>query len=146
MVIKSYTPNLKEDCLKIFDSNVPHLHSKSEREDFEHWLDHRAKDHFYVLYEKDRMVACGGIYIDRSEGTAGMVWGLVNAADYGKGYGHVITTYRLQTLIEKNTNQRINLSTSQHSCPYYRKWGLKQINFQKNGLAPGLDRYDFLLP
>lgn len=146
MVIRNYSPCLKSDCLSIFDSNVPQLYKPSEKEEFCHWLDYHAKDQFYVLSEKDEIVACGGIYINFSAGNAGLVWGMVDSAHYGKGYGQALTTYRLQQLLEKASNHSMRISASQYSSQHFKKFGLKQIDIKRNGLAPGLDRYDFMIP
>jgi N-acetylglutamate synthase-like GNAT family acetyltransferase len=146
MVIRNYSPCLKSDCLAIFDSNVPQLYRSSEREEFSHWLDFNAKDQFYVLSEKNEIVACGGIYINLSSGSAGLVWGMVGSEHYGKGYAQALTTYRLQQLLEKATCHSMRISASLHTSKFYKKCGLKQVYIKKDGLAPGLDRYDFVIP
>jgi len=104
MVIRNYTPCFKDDCLAIFDSNVPQLFNLNERLEFEHWLDYHARDQFYLVTEKEETVACGGIYTNHNFGTAGLVWGMVSALHYGKSYGQALTTYRLQKLLEHAGN------------------------------------------
>ncbi|MFZ6052444.1 GNAT family N-acetyltransferase [Halocola ammonii] len=147
MVIRNYTPSYKSDCLTIFDSNVPQLFTSNERSEFEHWLDYHAKHQFYLITEKEETVACGGIYTNYNSGTAGLVWGMVSSKHYGKSYGQALTTYRLQKLLEHAAGYHsMKISASLYTSEYYKKCGLRQVGIKKDGLAPGLDRYDFLIP
>ena len=146
MVIRNYTPFFRADCLAIFDSNVPQLFNPSERSEFSHWIDFHARDQFYVVSEKEEIVACGGIYANLNIGTAGLVWGMVSSLHYGKSYGQALTTFRLQKLLELAGSHSMKISASLFTSQYYKKCGLRQVGIKKNGLAPGLDRYDFLIP
>ena len=60
MNTRAYAPGDREDCLAIFDSNVPEDFRAEERVGFEAFLDALPGPYFVVVDDEGRVRACGG--------------------------------------------------------------------------------------
>lgn len=142
MEIVPYQSIYKEQCLAIFESNLPKFFATEERELFIDWLDHHTATDYFVVKENDVIVACGGIFFDDKTNEAGLSWGMVHAARHGQGIGSRFTEYRLEMIREKYPSAIIRIETSQHTESFYKRFGFVTVNVIKDGFGKGYDLYN----
>ncbi len=64
---------------------------------------------------------------------------------HGHGIGKWFLLYRINYIREHCTTCNIRLDTTQHSRPFFEKYGFKVTKYTENGYAEGMHRYDMLL-
>lgn len=155
MTIRPYYPQDHEGCLLIFDSNIPCYFAIHEREQFEFWL--RGQDegipayaetkaeHYYVAEQDGELVACGGFSIVKDKPVANMTWGMVARRMHGQGMGRQLFQYRIDKIASLYHGHTIRMDTSQHTYPFFEKFGFEVTGITENSYAPGLHRYDMVL-
>lgn len=141
---RPYQPKDETACLAIFDSNCPKFLAPSERDEFRDYIRVNAKRANYLVGELDqKIVACGGIFIDPESQAGYFAWGLVLNACHGQGIGHALTRQRMQLAATKGA-KTLHLDTSQHTQGFYEKLGFIATKVTKNGCGEGLDRVDMV--
>ncbi|BDP42366.1 N-acetyltransferase [Deinococcus aetherius] len=147
--IRPFTPADREACLALFDSNVPDFFLPQERAEFEAWLgqpfDSGEYGEYFVLEDGGRVVACGGVWLDpgQAERPAGFSWGMVAREAHHRGYGSALLRFRLERLRELGARE-VHLDTSQHTAPFYARFGFREVRRTPSGYGPGLDRVDMV--
>lgn len=145
-MIRLYTPDDYAACLAIFDSNMPKFVDPSERSDFESFLNTRAVETGYlVVTESDSVIACGGLTVPDTNGTAYFSWGLVDRKRHGQGIGRKLAEARLEAARQTGGIHKVAMDTSQLTFGFYEKFGFRTTKVTKNGYGPALDRYDMEL-
>jgi predicted GNAT family N-acyltransferase len=140
MDIIRYQPIFREQCIALFESNLPQFFAPEEKSLFIDWLDQTTEEYF-VVKDQDTVVACGGIFFDEKTREAGLSWGMVHAARHGQGIGRTFTAHRLALIRSKYPDAVIRIETSQHTKAFYEKLGFVTVNVIKDGFAKGLDLY-----
>lgn len=138
-IIREYSLRDKAACLTLFDSNVPQYFMPNERNEFIQWLDKTDRAAYYVMIQKEEIVACGGIYVDWDRQATGLAWGMVHHSRHKQGLGKVLTIHRLETMNEQFPGLDQYLETSQLTEAFYLKFGFETIERIKDGFGPGLD-------
>ncbi|WP_102128138.1 GNAT family N-acetyltransferase [Deinococcus planocerae] len=147
--IRPFTPTDRAACLALFDSNVPEFFLPPERAEFELWLDKPFDSgeygEYFVLEDEGRVVACGGVWLDpqHPERPAGFSWGMVARDAHRRGHGSVLLRFRLERLRELGARE-VHLDTSQHTAPFYARFGFREVRRVPDGYGPGLDRVDMV--
>lgn len=141
MHIIKYTPDLKEHCIEIFKSNMPKFFDPQELQLFEHFLIHDSEEYYYVVFEDQELLACGGIFLEDKTDQAGLSWGMVHSKYHGRGIGKYFTEYRLQLLKKMNPEQTYYIETSQHTAGFYEKIGFTTEHVFADGFGKGIDKY-----
>ncbi len=139
--IRVYHVKDKEKCLEIFESNLPQYFTIDEKLMFAEWLEKQDREEYYVLADASEIVACGGLYYDDKKTEAGLAWGMVHQNFHKKGYGQMLTKYRLEKLSEKYPQTVLSIETSQFTEKFYAKMGFETESIVKDGFGPGLDKY-----
>lgn len=146
VIARTYAPSDRDDCLALFDGNVPAFFAPSERRDFEHFLARQAMEGAYQVLERDgRVVGCGGLAIEKDGMTAGLCWGMVDRELQGIGLGRMLTELRLRSAAAIPGVMQVRLDTSQHTQGFYALLGFQVLRITQDGYGPGLDRWDMLL-
>jgi N-acetylglutamate synthase-like GNAT family acetyltransferase len=139
-----YNDLYKEACLEIFKSNTPKYFEEYEYVDFKKWLDEGQMDKYWVILKDEKIVGCGGIFVSDDKKEGGFAWGMIHKDLHGQGIGREFGKFRIKEL-QRMTNYRIRLCTSQHTFRFYEKLGFETYKFKKDGFSKGLDRYDMVL-
>lgn len=145
MNILLYTPAFREQCMQLFESNLPKFFAPEERTQFSDWLDHDAGKDYYVVEEQGRIVACGGVFLDDVTGEAGLSWGMVDAAHHGRGIGRQFTMHRIALLKKQYPDAVYKIETSQHTAAFYEKMGFRTLEVIPDGFSKGYDQYNMVL-
>ncbi|MEG2803839.1 GNAT family N-acetyltransferase [Stenotrophomonas sp.] len=143
-MIRPFQPGDTDDCLAIFDGNVPHYFAPHERTDFSAYLlDPARPSDYQVLVRAGQIVACGGLAVD-TPGTAAFCWGMVHRACHRQGLGTQLAVARIARARTLGA-QRLVLSTSQHTRRFYAALGFAVIAITPDGHGPGLDAVEMAL-
>lgn len=141
MEILKYEPIFKDQCIKIFESNMPKFFAAEELQLFIAFLDNDIEGNYYVVEKSGIVVACGGVFLDERTDEGGLSWGMVHSDLHKQGIGKLLTEYRIELLKEKYPNKAHKVDTSQHTAAFYVKRGFKTIEIIPDGFAKGLDKY-----
>lgn len=143
MPIRPFDPEDRDACLALFDSNVPEFFAPHERAEFGTWLHDPGE--YFVLEDGGRVMACGGVWLDpdSSERPAGLSWGMVARNTHRQGYGSELLAFRLERLRALGATEA-HLDTSQHSAPFFGRFGFREVRRVPGGYGPGLDRVDMV--
>jgi len=154
-MIRTYLPEDRASCLKIFKSNCPKYFDISELNDFEIWLngqDHQKMayrnskvENYFVIQNDDDVIGCGGYYIVPDTPKAGMAWGMIHHDFHKQGLGQILFRFRLDEIKKTYPRNDISLCTSQHTFRFYERFGFKVTKITNDGFAKGIDKYDMLL-
>lgn len=149
--LRPYTPADRSACLTLFESNMPGSFLPHERNEFIAWLDvlerEAAEEHieYSVLEDTGQIVACGGIWWgSKPERPAGFAWGMVALDLQRRGYGSLLVRARLERLRALGVPE-VHLDTTQHTAPYYARFGFRELGRTPDGYGPGMDRVDMAL-
>ncbi|WP_051349479.1 GNAT family N-acetyltransferase [Chryseobacterium gregarium] len=141
MLIIKYTPVFREDCIGIFKSNLPKYFADEELKQFENFLDHDIEENYYVVQSEGLIIGCGGIFLDQSNGEAGLSWGMVHADYHRRGIGKFFTQYRIDLLKKTYPDTTFKIETSQHTADFYQKRGFKTVDIVPDGFSKGIHKY-----
>jgi predicted GNAT family N-acyltransferase len=87
-------------------------------------------------------VACG---VFAKGEVAGLCWGLVAQTLHRKGQGSKLLQARLEYIQEHFPGVRsVKLDTSQHSAPFFERFGFVTQQILEHGYAEGLHRYEMV--
>lgn len=140
MKIRDYQIKDRNNCIKIFKSNIPKFFLPEELEGFEEFLDKMAIGAYWVLEDSNEILACGGIGTRNSEGR--LHFGMVLNHWHHKGIGSHLMKFRLAELIKKPEVKAISLDTSQHNPDFFRRFGFVETSVKPDAYGPGLHRHD----
>lgn len=141
---RPYEPRDREACLALFDSNSPRFFDASERAGFEAFLD-RMEWPYQVIERDGRIVACGGHAVETDGRTVSLCWGMVEQGLHRQGLGRRLTEARLAAARAAPGAASVRLDTGVHTTGFYERFGFVIEAVQRDGYAPGSDRYDMRL-
>lgn len=154
MLIRPYESSDYDACIVAFESNMPKYFLPQELPDFTNWLDKyqnggpyhvEGEAAYFVIEEDGLLIACGGVFIEPQNNLAGMVWGMVDNRLHKRGIGKKFLLFRIEYIRNHCPSCRIKLDTTQHSYPFFEKYGFSIVKYTENGYAEGMHRYDMLL-
>jgi predicted N-acetyltransferase YhbS len=138
VIVREYRPGDEPRCLAMFDGNFPKFFAPHERELFEKFL--RRDDRPFFVAEVDGAVrGCGGFRVD-DFGVAFLAWGMVDADWHRRGVGAALLRFRLDRIREIPHAWCVLLDTSQHSAPFFARFGFEAYRTIADGYRPGLDK------
>ena len=147
--LRPYRSTDRAACLALFDSNTPSSFLPHERAEFVEWLealdagDSDEHAEYLVIEDAGPVVACGGIWWTEPADPAGFAWGMVARHLQRRGHGTLLVRARLERLRELGVRE-VRLDTSQHTAPYYARFGFEVVKRTQGGYGPGLDRVDMV--
>jgi len=136
MNIRTCTPADHAQCLRVFDSNTPRYFAPAERAEFASFLQAATTD-FLVLEHEGVVVGCGGWYVRASEGR--LCWGMIHQALHRQSAGSALLRARIDRLFSATRVDRVGLETSQHSAPFFARFGFVIDGVETGGFAEDID-------
>lgn len=119
---------------------------------FDAFLDRDAliRGPYNIVFSDNVIVGCGGIALNQptkytNEPHVIMTWGIVNNKFHKSGFGKVLLLHRIEQAKKEYPGIKIALGTTQHTFPFFEKYGFKTVFFEKNHWAAGLDLYQMEL-
>ena len=151
MLVRDYNAKDKQQCIRMFVSNMPRFFAPHELTDFDAWLDRRvypapAHDQYFVLEKDNAIIGCGGYYYDPQRNMVRFTWGLISNEFHRIGYGRFFIQYRMRHAASAFPNAIQAMDTTQHSWPFFEKMGFECVSIEKDGYCEGMDRYELILP
>lgn len=137
--IRAYTPADKENVMALLRLNTPAYFSPDEEKDLDEYLEHRI-DYYYVVEANGAIVGCGGINLPE-EKLAVLSWDLFHPQSHGKGFGSLLTRFRIERIKEMKDISMIRVRTTQLVYPFYQKFGFGLKEVVKDYWAEGFDLY-----
>lgn len=145
MKIINYSKIFREDCIKIFKSNLPKYFALEELPFFESFLDQNTEENYFVVKMDGHVIGCGGFFLDTKNNMAGLSWGMVHADYHGKGIGKALTQYRIDLLKKTYPALPYKIETSQHTAEFYKRNGFRTIEIVPDGFSKGIDKYTMIM-
>ena len=141
---KEYSHKYFDSCLSIFKTNIPIFFASKEEILFCNYL--LKKDlYYYILFNKNnKLVASGGFAFNKNSKSIDLTWGMVAFKAHNKGFGTIMTNYRLKEIERIYPKTNITLNTTQKTFEFYMKFGFKLQNITKDYYTIGLHRYDMI--
>jgi N-acetylglutamate synthase-like GNAT family acetyltransferase len=153
--IREYTEADKEPCLAAFKSNVPLYFTKDEINDFDNFLNRYMelsrdktrdqKTFYYVIVDDDKIIGCGGYGDKENSNIITLTWGLIHRDFHKMGFGKILLTFRINSIKERFNNIPVFIDTTQHSYPFFEKFGFRTTQITPDYYTLGMDRYDMVL-
>jgi predicted GNAT family N-acyltransferase len=141
--LRPYRPDDAPVSMALFQSNVPGFFAASEAPEFAAFLA-EPNAHFFVAEREGRVVGCGGAYVRGRSGR--LCWGMVEQGLHRSGVGAALLHRRLALLFEDSEVDQVELSTSQHSAGFFKRFGFSSVQTEPDGFAPGIDEVKMCLP
>lgn len=147
LIARPFSGSDFNDCLAIFDSNVPLFFAAEERAEYCDFLlgETSLVSTYLVLTLRGAIIACGGLTIDAKKRQASLSWGMVSSKMHRKGIGTYLFEARLEQARNLQNIDELVLSTSQHSSGFYERLGFRVTKIITNGFGPDLDRWEMKL-
>ncbi|NVJ97687.1 MAG: GNAT family N-acetyltransferase [Alphaproteobacteria bacterium] len=139
--IRSYKESDFDACMEIMAGNVPDYFAANEIEDFKAYLQ-ALPGPYLVLEEEGSLMACGGYVIDTEKRAAGLCWGMVSRTHHKRGLGAQLLDVRLDAIRRSGRADTVVIDTSQHSAPFFERFGFKETGCIPDGYGKGLDQID----
>jgi GNAT superfamily N-acetyltransferase len=136
--IREYGRDDESACLGIFDSNRPKYFTGPERELFAAYL-RRLDQPFFVALVAGQVRGCGGFRVD-DYGVSYLEWGMVHATWHRQGVGANLLRWRLEQIRQIAHTWCVLIDTSQHTAPFFARFGFQSLRTIPNGYKPGLDK------
>ncbi len=153
-VIRPYVDADKEDCLVAFRSNIPLYFAEHELPDFESFLatfktkrayaDTNRRTSYFVVELNDKVVGCGGFGDKDNTNTLTLAWGLIHKDFHKHGLGVCLLKFRLNEIRKHFPKEPVYIDTTQHTYPFFEKYGFRVTKITNDFYAEGMDRYDMV--
>ncbi|QAY57531.1 N-acetyltransferase [Hahella sp. KA22] len=141
MEIKLYSVIHKQDCLRIFDSNLDKYFAPHEKEQFDEFLDSvtQADDNlYYVALLDGLLVGCGGLRLYQD--TVYLSWGMLTRTKHKTGLGEKLLQHRLEQATRLHHGKEIVIETSQHTQGFFARYGFAIEKSEIDGFGEGIDK------
>jgi predicted N-acetyltransferase YhbS len=136
--IREYRRDDESACLDIFDSNRPKYFTGPERDLFAAYL-RRMDQPFFVAEVAGEVRGCGGFHVD-DFGVGYLDWGMVRASWHRQGLGAKLLRWRLERIRQIAHAWCVLIDTSQHTAPFFARFGFEAFRTIADGYQPGLDK------
>ncbi|MGQ0562603.1 MAG: GNAT family N-acetyltransferase [Gemmatimonadota bacterium] len=118
MTVREYQRSDRTACLAVFESNVGGSFLRTERPDFEGYLD-ALPGPYFVIEEGGVIIACGGYAANvESSDTADLCWGMVRRDLQGTGIGLRLVNARLERIRQDHAFTHVFLKTSHETAGF----------------------------
>lgn len=136
--IRQYRPGDESACLALLDSNRPKYFAGPERALFAAYLA-RLDEPFFVVEAPGQVRGCGGFRVN-DYGVGYLLWGMVHADWHRRGIGADLLQWRLDRMRQISHAWCVLIDTSQHTAPFFARFGFEMFRVITDGYQPGLDK------
>jgi len=136
--IRTYRQDDESACMDIFDSNRPKYFAEPERDLLVAHL-RRVDQPFFVAEVAGQVCGCGGFQVD-DYGVGYLVWGMVHRNWHRRGVGANLLQWRLDRIRQIAHAWCVLIDTSQHTAPFFARFGFETFRIIADGYQPGLDK------
>jgi ribosomal protein S18 acetylase RimI-like enzyme len=141
--LRPYTPDDKEACLSLLDSNTPRFFAPHERDEFDPFLNNPGDRYWVVEDGAGTVIGCSGYWIVPETPVALITWTMVARSWHGRGVGRWLLLTCLHHLCRMPAVQTVTLDTSQHITGFYeRVGGFRVHEITEDGYEPGLHKIE----
>lgn len=149
--VRHFHPDDLEACIDIILSNVPRDFLPYEVEDFKLFLNkiEAFNPHcpYWVIEQNTAILGCGGIGPSIQDASRlVLIWGMIRRDVQKTGLGALLLQHRLDYAASHWPNVTVALDTSQHAQGFFARFGFMEINNEKDGFGPGLDKVTMSKP
>ena len=142
MRFRPFQPADTAACLALFDANCPASFAPNERDDYIVFLSN-LPDIYDVCLIDDVVVGAAGLE-PHGPGALAVRWIVIARAHQGRGLGRAVMRHLLDLAAARGI-ARVDIATSQHSAPFFAKFGAVPISTTEHGWGPGMHRIDMIL-
>ena len=139
----SYRAGDLEACLSLFDANCPAFFAPQERVEYAAFL-RQAPAGYELCWEGERLLGAFGFRAARAAPRGRLDWIMIDPEAQGRGIG----TRMMDRLLERASAARtgvVEIAASQHSEPFFARFGAREVARTADGWGPGMDRIDMEL-
>ena len=131
-----------EACLALFDANCPEFFAPNERADYAAWLTD-ADASYTVVQDGDAIVGAFGL-VTVADDRGAIHWIMISPTHHGCGLGSSMMRCALDDARTRNL-ALIEIAASQHSAPFFARFGAAEVEHTADGWGPGMHRVDMEL-
>lgn len=140
-VFRPFTPSDHEACLALFDQNCPDYFATNERQEFAAYL--HLQGHEYRVYEQRRhIIGAFGLHFFSDGHSARINWIMAARNAHKTGAGKAMMEAAIADTQQHPHIDIIHISASQHSAPFFTRFGAIQKTLLENGWGPGMHRIE----
>ncbi len=144
MHLRPYQLADKADCIRIFSGNAPTYFAPHEQAEFDQFLD-EPECTYFVVVDAGQVIGCGGYYIDTIQQISALCWGMVANEQQHRGVGRYLLLQRLKAIAQNEAVEAVLIDTSQHTAPFFEKFGFVTQKIVEHGYSDDLHEYDMVL-
>lgn len=135
---RAFSADDRRACLAIFDANCPRYFAECEREEYVDFLDSRPGGYRVYLRDGELVGACG---VTCDAGRARLSWILIEPGQQRTGLGSRMITDAFD-VARRSGAAILDVAASQHSAPFFARFGAVERKVTPDGWGPGMDRVD----
>lgn len=141
---REYSVGDRDECLRVFRSNMPRFFRDHEQPDFEAFID-SGKCPYFVIDHGGTIVGCGGYGVRTGSDHVDLCWGMVDQSRHGQRLGEFLLMLRLNEIIQDPGIRAVRLGTSQLTDGFFQRYGFAVCDRKANAIAEGLDEVEMRL-
>jgi len=131
----------RDDCLALFDANCPAFFAPNERADYAAFLD-RADEAYALAMLDDTLAGAFGVF-PGAAGRAHLNWIMLHPERQGAGLGRAIMAEAARRALALDA-AAVDIAASQHSAPFFARFGATETALTPDGWGPGMHRIDMV--
>jgi len=135
---RDYSPEDREDCLRIFDENCPEFFAPNERAEYAEYLG--GPPGYEVCLLEGEVVGAFGLSPEAAREMS-LRWILLSPRVQRMGLGSAVMARALSKARGEGAS-RIRISASHKSAPFFARFSAREISTTPNGWGPGMHRVE----
>jgi GNAT superfamily N-acetyltransferase len=142
VTFRPFEPADTAACLALFDANCPASFAPNERDDYVAFLSNLPGPYDVCIID-DLVVGAAGLAPHGPVALA-IRWIVIAREHQGRGLGRAVMQHLIDEAVKRG-GERVDIATSQHSAPFFAKFGAVFLSATEDGWGPGMHRIDMVL-
>lgn len=142
MTFRPFQPADTAACLALFDANCPSSFAPNERDDYIVFLSNLPGP-YDVCIIGDAVVGAAGV-APHGPSAVAIRWIVIAREHQGRGLGRAVMKRLIDHAAARGA-ERVDIAASQHSAPFFAKFGAVPVSTTEHGWGPGMHRIDMVL-